>query len=188
PLMWLLYILVVRELYSLIFEGYQGIYTVTRWSMYAAWTLSICLAIVSSTLTWRSNAGISTRVYYFQIERGIVFGLVLFIPVALFFLSRYPIQLHRNIIVHCFLYSVLFLTDAAALLLDALSPTGISHFANLLLVAFSGCCYLAWALLLTRKGEERNVVVHHRANPAEEDRLLQQLSAMNHTLLQVIRK
>ncbi|MDQ6708218.1 MAG: hypothetical protein M3Z85_19855, partial [Acidobacteriota bacterium] len=173
---------------SLIFQGYQGIYTITRWSMYAAWTISLCLAIVSLTLTWRSSAGISTRVYYVQIERAIVFGLVLFIPLVLFFLSRYPIQLHRNTVVHCFLYSLLFLVDAAALLSDALAPKGISPMSNILLVTVSGCCYLAWALLLTRKGEERSVVVHHRANPAEEERLLQQLNAMNHTLLQVIRK
>ncbi|MDQ2900476.1 MAG: hypothetical protein M3Y07_11860, partial [Acidobacteriota bacterium] len=64
----------------------------------------------------------------------------------------------------------------------------LSYHANLMLVAISGCCYLAWALLLTRKGEERTVVVHHRANPVEEDRLLQQLNAMNRTLLQAIRK
>jgi len=186
--MWILYILVVRELYGLIFENYQGIYTVTRWSMYLAWTISIFLVTIISTLTWRPRRGTSAVLYYFQIERAIVFGLVLFVPLVLFFLSRYPIQLHRNAVVHCFLYSILFLSDAMATLWALLAPKGISHFANLLLVAVSGCCYLAWSIRFTRRGEERNVIVHHRVDPVEEDRLLRQLSEMNHALLQAIRK
>ncbi|MGI8990253.1 MAG: hypothetical protein ACR2I2_11825 [Bryobacteraceae bacterium] len=189
PVLWVLYILIVRELYSLIFKNYQGIYTLGRWAMYAAWTISIGVSALSLIATSRSRPRVASNLYYIETtERGVVFSLILFIPLVLFLLSRYPINLHRNIVVHCALYSLLFLAEATQLLMNSLSPHGSSRAANLLIAGISAACYFGWAVLLTREGEYRDVVVHPRSNPAEEDRLLQQLNAMNQTLLQVIRK
>lgn len=188
PALWILYVLLVRELYTLIFEDYQGIYTVGRWSMYAAYAVSLCISGVTIFLTAHSDHP-GSHVYYFEAtERGVVFSLALFLPLALFFLSRYPIRLHRNIVVHSIVYSALFLADAVGLLLLNVAQFGINRAANLLLIAISGCCYLAWAALLTRESETGNVVMRHRRSPAHETLLLQELYSMNQTLLSVIRK
>ena len=188
PTLWVFYFLVVKEIYALIFKDYKGIYTVTRWSMYAASVLSIALSILSIVMTHSAAGGIGHLKYVLTIERAVVFSLVLFLPMALYFLSHYPIELQRNAVVHSILYSVLFLSDAAVHVINALSTPGVRHFANVGSLAINGVCFGAWSVLLTRQGEVRRVNVVQRQNPANDARLLAELNAMNQTLLHVIRK
>ncbi len=188
PLLWVFYFLVVREIYGIIFMGYRGIYTVTRWTMYAAWLLSLVLSILSIVVTHSASAGKSNLKYILTVERAVVFSLVLFLPLALYFLSHYPIQLHRNAVVHVVLYSILFLTDAVAIAVSMAGGREPTYFANIGLMAISGLCFGAWSLLLTRRGEIRHVHVVQRRSPANDARLLDELNAMNQTLLHVIRK
>lgn len=188
PVLWLFYFLVVREIYSLIFNAYKGIYSVTRWSMYAAWILAIAVSILSIVVTNSAASGKSHLKYILTIERAVVFSLLLFLPLALYFLSHYPIALHKNAVVHSFLYSTCFLADAGLLVIGATAPAGITHIANLALMAITGVCYGAWSVLLTRHGETREVTAIRRHNPVDDARLLAQLNSMNDTLLHVIRK
>ena len=188
PVLWLSYFLVVREIYALIFNAYKGIYTVTRWSMYAAWVLAIVVSTLSIVVTHSAAAGESHLKYVLTMERGVVFSLVLFLPLALYFLSHYPIALHRNAVVHSILYSTFFLADAGMHAINATASAGVSHLANLALMAITGICFGAWSVLLTRKGEVREVNAIRRHNPANDARLLAQLNAMNETLLHLIRK
>lgn len=188
PMLWVFYFLVVREIYGLIFKRYRGINTVTRWSMYAAGVLSIAFSVLSIVMTDSAAPGTSHLRYILTMERAVVFSLVLFLPLALYFLSHYPIELHRNAVVHSILYSIFFLADAAVHAINAVASPGVRHSANIALIPITGLCFAAWSVLLTRKGEVRSVNVVRRANPANDARLLAELNAMNETLLHVIRK
>ncbi len=188
PLLWVFYFLVVREIYGLIFKRYRGINTVTRWSMYAAWVLSLVLSVLSIVMTHSAAPGTSHLRYILTIERAVVFSLVLFLPLALYFLSHYPIELHRNAMVHSILYSIFFLADAAVHVINAVASPSVGHLANIALIPVTGMCFVAWSVLLTRKGEVRNVNLIRHPNPVNDARLLAELNAMNQTLLQVIRK
>src|SRR5882672_8358612 len=44
PLLWLFFVLVVSELYSLVLRRYPGIYSVSRWFFFSAVTLSTILS------------------------------------------------------------------------------------------------------------------------------------------------
>src|SRR5438132_686502 len=47
PILWLFYILVVAELYSLVLKRYQGIYSLGRWFFFTA----VAISVIISALT-----------------------------------------------------------------------------------------------------------------------------------------
>jgi hypothetical protein len=106
----------------------------------------------------------------------------------LWFLSRYPIKLSRNIFIHSFLYSALFLSDAAILLVQ--SVTSLRHTAglNLAVVIISGLCFSGWAVLFSKSGENALVRVRTYRDSGDEDRLLHELDAINATLMRAARR
>ena len=189
PLIWILYVLIVRELYSLVLRDYPGIYSMMRWSMYGVVALAVCISLLSVVVTFRQAAGAHSKIsYYYLIERGIVFALVLFIVSMLWFLSRYPVRLSRNILIHCFLYSALFLCDAALLLVQSLTLMRYTAMLNLALLTISAACFTGWAALFSKKGEGELVRVRHYQDSMDEDRLLSELNSINSTLLRAARR
>src|SRR5882762_3930042 len=47
PLLWLFYVLVVAELYSLVLKKYQGIYSLGRWFFFTAVAISVILSALT---------------------------------------------------------------------------------------------------------------------------------------------
>jgi hypothetical protein len=189
PVLWILYILVVRELYSLILKDYPGIYSATRWTMYGAVIVSIGISFLTVLATLHQASGRSKGLsYYYLIERGIVFSLVLFIVCMLWFLSRYPIKLSRNIFIHSFLYSALFLSDAAILLVQSVTSQRHTAGLNLAVVTVSALCFSGWAVLFSKTGENALVRVRSYRDLGDADRLLSELDSINATLLRAARR
>jgi hypothetical protein len=188
PLLWILYVAVVLELYRLVLEQYRGIYTLGRWALYFSITTSVFLSALTLLPRLDSPAFLANRLlsYYFVIERGLVCSLVLFLVLILVLLRGFPVRLSRNIIIHCFLYSLLFLSNTLALLLRGLFGWQISQPVNLLLMSITAICVLMWAILLNAKGEARLVSVSG-INPLHEERILTKLNSLNSTVLKVSR-
>jgi len=184
PVTWLFHILVVIELYRLVLIGHKGIYTLGRWAMYAALAIAIPISVLSLiphpnfvTLGTRSMA------YEFATARGIDFSLALFLILILLFLSRYPIRLKRNVVVHAALYTILFFSEAFAVFLRTFrivaTPT-----ASDVLMSFSCACIIAWLVLLSPSGEK--TPPHAPAmSSRRETHALRQLESLNATLLKV---
>src|ERR1700687_3682170 len=107
PLTWIVNIVVVLELYSLVLEKHKGLSTLGRWVQYAGLTIS--LLISGLTLLPQIQAGVSQQSnilsYYYAIERGIDLSLVVFLLFILLWLTRYPVPLSRNVLVHSVVYS-----------------------------------------------------------------------------------
>jgi len=189
PLMLLAYIWVVIELYSLVLERYRGLYTLGRWAMYAAIVISSAISIV--TLLPKLGPSLpepSRRLgYEFAAERGVDSALVIFIILIIGFLSRYPVVLSRNTVVHTVIYAVFFFSDAAVLLWRRLLGYNVTDTANAIAGAISAACTLAWAFFLTAHGEEVRAQLP-QIHPEAEERILHQLDALNATLLKVSRK
>src|SRR5262245_59663138 len=101
PVLWVFYALMILEIYSLILEDHEGLYSLGRWMMYAALSLSMVFSFLS-LIPAGSGPGIQGAVLYnlYLIERGIVFSLTIFILLAATFLVRYPVPLSRNVLVH----------------------------------------------------------------------------------------
>lgn len=186
PFAWLFYVLVIFELYRLVLEKHRGLYSLGRWMMYGALAISVFISILSLLPHITPSMPQRSRMlgYYFATARGVYSSMALFILLILLFLSRYPIPLSRNVLVHTGVYSTYFLSGTLGLLLRGLFGLHLDVQVNLFLTGMSSACTLAWFILLTKRGEET------RANiplfgPEYEERALRQLDALNATLLKV---
>jgi hypothetical protein len=188
PMAWLLYVLVVLELYRLVLEGHKGLYSLGRWMMYGAIVVSVGVSILTLLPHFKPSTPQHSRMlgYFFATERGVDSSLAVFILLILLFLSRYPVRLSRNVLVHTALYSIFFLGGTLGMLLLSVFGLHIYDQVGMFLTGFTSVCVFAWFFLLTRKGEESqtNLPLY---GPEYERKALQQLDALNATLLKVSR-
>jgi hypothetical protein len=188
PVLWVFYILMVFELYRLVLENHKGLYTLGRWAMYIGIGLSVIISALSLLPRITPAMPQQSRIigYFFAAERGIDLSLAIFILLILFFLSRYPVPLSRNVVVHAVVYSIYFLSNTLVFLLKSLFGLRQMDEVNLLLMCASSGCVVAWLVLLTPKGEKTRTSAQ-RFGPEHEERVLQQLDSLNATLLKVSR-
>lgn len=189
PISWVLYILVVLELYSLVLSNYKGIATFGRWVLMAA--LGISILISASTLVADlSNPAERFRTFliFNAIERGIDSSLAIFLLLITAFLLWYPVPLSRNIVLHAIVFSVYFLSGTMGLLVRNLTGTEVLDAVNMVLMAITLLCLSLWILLLNRKGESKTTVLRQHWRLEDEEQLVQHLDAINSTLLRAARK
>jgi hypothetical protein len=105
PLRNVFFILVVWELFSVIFEDYAGLRTLSRWVMGGAAAVSPLGFIFTLIANGPAMHSLFIRSVV-RFERGIAIGVVIFIIAMLYFISRYPIRLPRNSVVLSMLYSI----------------------------------------------------------------------------------
>jgi hypothetical protein len=191
PLVMIFYVLIVLELYRLVLERYRGLYTLGRWAMGVAMALALGVSLASLRMATDHGQKFSWIISELKVEARLDLAIVLFILLIIWFLSRYPIRLNRNVVVHTIVYSVFFFANSVGLVLwlfqikiqDAVLNARI----NTGLMGIASACAIAWWLGLTQKGEE--VQVHLPSlGPGAERRVLQQLEALNATLLKASRK
>jgi hypothetical protein len=188
PLIWLFYILMVLELYSLVLQNYKGLQTVGRWIFLIAMTLAIFISGLSVLPSWRSpNERVPVVFSYALISRGIFFSLVLFILLILFFLSWYPISLSRNLVLHACVLTVFLISHSMAYLVRNVQGDTANHAVSLANLAITIICWAAW-MLLTPQGEASKMVVRREFTAEEERHLVDQLTAINSSLLRSARK
>jgi hypothetical protein len=189
PLVWLFYILVVLELCSLVLQNYRGLQTVGRWLFLIAMTLAVLTSTLSVLPTLHNpNEPVSLIFYFLLIDRAIMFSLVLFIFLILFFLSWYPIMLSRNLVIHAGVCTVFLISATMGFLVRNVQGTAVNHAVNIAHLVLTSICWGGWMLLLTRKGEAAKMVVRREFTADDEKRLLDQLTAINSSLLRSTRK
>jgi hypothetical protein len=180
-------LLAVRELFALVFIDYPGIRSIGRWSMYIGISLATLASFLVAGLFRRTSAHGSRHLFYLEVaQRSIVFSLVIVIATILFFLSRYPLHLGRNTYVSSALFSALFLSQAATLLIDSLQSRLYLVAVDRAGAAFIVLCLLAWAFLLQPDSPPKTVHISF-ADPKEEH-LLGQLAALNQLLGGTVRR
>ena len=190
PIRNVLFVLVVWELFSVIFRNYAGLRSLSRWVMGIAAVIAmigIALTMAPSGVTAFNRSAIARQII--RVERGVSFGLVIFIIVMLYFISRYPIKLPRNNVVLCMVYSIWFLGDSAILLVMTFLPNSHNHVGaeNNALAVLEIASYLGWALLLSKTGEFQETRVRQHISPERERLLIGELNAMNDMLVRASR-
>jgi len=196
PIIWMFYLLVVRELYGLVLERHKGMYTLGRWLMYFGVILSVTLSILSflphipRATTQRSQLAAlksSLVTYIMVIQRGVTLGLAVFLVLMVFLLSLYAVSLSRNVRVHTALFACLFMSSSISMLLHTIFGLKLYDAVDTGLMGISSICTLAWFFLLTPKGEETRRELP-TLGPDDEGRILYQLDALNSTLMKVAKK
>ena len=179
----LFYLLVLLELYGLVLEGYPGIATTGKRAMLG----SLALAVVISGFTLMgdiSNQGekYPELVFLTAIERGLLFSLVLFLLLIAGFLVYYPVPLRRNVIVHATVYFLYFFGSAASLFYRNVTGHEVGTVANFAGVIVSVLCLGAWICLLDGEGETLASAEPKRPPRDDEQRVMEQLNAINAAL------
>lgn len=186
---WVLLALTLLELYRLILERHRGLYTLGRWAMYFALAISILVSILSLLPKIQPSMGYDDRLFGYALaaERGIYLSLATFLILILFFLTRYPVPLSRNVVVHAAIFSMYFISNTLIFLARSLFGFRFNETASIFLMSISVLCVYAWLLLLSPHGEEVRVQLPH-FGPEHEERILRQLDSINATLLRVSQK
>ena len=189
PVLWILYILIVLEMYGLVLQKYPGIASLGRWAVFVG--LGIALTITALTL----SADFSNPSEKFPLirlvlvaGRGIASSLVLFLLLITLFLSRYPVPLSRNVVVYSIVYALYFLSMSMAMLVRNVAGPGTIDAVNIVSSAISLLCVVVWIRYLSRGGEAQTVTLRHRWRPEQAQHLIEQLDSINSTLLRTARK
>jgi hypothetical protein len=186
PIEGILSIFAVRELVNLIFTDYPGIRTVGKWAIYAGILGAICVSSAMTLIWTNTYHHLKWGLYYLEsAQRSLVFSLAVVIVAILFALSKYPLNLGRNTYLTCAFFGALFLGEAATLLIDSVAPKFYNDAADWSGALFMAACVGTWAFLL----EPQSAPITRVAFPKpEEDRLLEQLNALNQLMNRAARR
>lgn len=189
PVVWVFWVLVVLELYSLVLQNYKGIASLGRWVLLAG----LVIALTVSMLTLPADLGNPGEQFpivrlFSAMTRGVVSSLVIFLLFISCFLAWYPVPLSRNVVVHCIVYAAYFLSLTLVVLLRNLTGSAVTQTVNILLSCITLVCLVVWTALLNRQGESKTVRIRPPAGAEEEQVLVAHLAAINSTLLRAARK
>ena len=180
--LWILELLVLLELFSILVDNYRGIASAGRDFMRIALAAAVLITLLIALLNHQSGPGEFPMLESFLLVSRVVLFLILgFLALMIVFLLWFPMPLSRNALAYLTGYSVYFvgqgLSDFAANLFGPEAYQWLS--AATLLVTTS--CLAFWAFTLSGSGEQ-SAVRARRWKPAEEERLVQQLEAINASL------
>lgn len=174
-----LYALIVLELYSLVLRDLPGIASISR--RYTKVALAVAI-LISLALLQSEQVPRSYMAQFFTFESTIVSSLVLFVFLITGFLVYYPVPLSRNVIFYSVGYAFYFTSKALTLFLRNTGHDWDASF-SFALMAVSTACLIFWIFSLSRSGEKKTVVIGHKWNRKDEQRVMEQLDAINRALL-----
>jgi hypothetical protein len=190
PVLWLSYILVVYELYSLVLKHYQGIYSVGRRFFFAGVAISSVVASVLVMATTATALGGRHRILYpyVLVERSIFGALAIFLFLLLVLVTWFPVPLSRNLLIHATIYTGFFFINNVFVMIWQLAGNKVVVFTSDVRLLTAIVCYASWVFLLSRSGEQRTASLSLGRSEVEERRLLGQLQSLNSTLLRTAGK
>ncbi|MBL8209992.1 MAG: hypothetical protein JNK87_04740 [Bryobacterales bacterium] len=183
-----LYVLITLEIYSLLFERYPGIQSVSRWVTLAALGTSLLVATASLKPDAASKSQNLALDYVLIADRGVLSGMAVLILLMSLFLAWYPVSLPRNVVTHSILFGVYFLAKASVVLVRNLSSTYVSKSYNIAISVVGSICLFLWLLRLRPSGEAVLQVIGHQWNRADEEKLIRQLEQVNKALTRSARE
>lgn len=188
PIAWIFHAAVVLELYRLVLEKHKGLYTLGRWAVSVGIGTSVTISLLSliPRMTISMTEQSKTMFWYLATERGVMLGLAVFLLFMMGFLLLYTVPMSGNVKIHARIYSIFFVSNFLTFLLRSLFGADAGAVTNVVADAVSAICVFCWFFLLNSKGE--GVQTSHAVlGPEQERRVLQQLDALNATLLRVSR-
>lgn len=184
PAMWVLQILVVLELYSLVFQNHKGIASLGRWTVLTGLTIAVAL----SSITLPSELSHSAEKYVILrwcslAERGVDASLVVFLLFITAFLAWFPVPLNRNVVLYSMVYALYFIAGTMAELASNLGGLATWNAVSLAGKGLDLVCLALWVGFLNSAGEAKTVVFRQTWTAQHEELLMGQLAAINASLL-----
>jgi hypothetical protein len=187
PLSWIFELLVLRELIGLVLKRHKGLSTLGRWAMYFGIAVSVLLSVLSMAVNLKPNTPMQAVYYVTAADRGANLCLAIFLILMVFLISRYPVSLGRNTILHAILFTTFFLGNSLTSLLKTVLGIRLYTSVDTGLMALVAACTFGWFFFLSPKGEEVPAQAQYLSSEREE-RILYHLDSLNAALLKVSRK
>jgi len=188
PVAWVLHVLVVLELYSLVFQDYKGIASMGRWAVLVGIAIAVLLSSVTLPAELSHSAEHYTVLrYYFVVSRGLHASLVILLLLITAFLAWFPVPLNRNVVLYSTIYALYFTTGALAELAFNLGGLAARDVVDLAHDSMELLCIGVWIVFLNRAGEAKTVVVSRAWTPEREALLTGHLAAINASLMRSAR-
>ena len=184
PVFYIFHVFLVVELYGLVLENHRGLYSLGKWATYLAVVIATGISILSLIPHFNPHTTQQSKLlgYYYALSRGIDFGLSLFLILILFFLSRYPVRLSRNVLVHAAIYTIFFFVSTLGVFMRTFFGIRASQQVSEAMSIANCICLVAWLIFLTPAGE-RVQAAFPTLSPDRERHVLLQLETLNATLL-----
>ena len=183
PISWVLYIWIVFSALQRVMTGYKGILSMSRKVFAACFVVSVLIGLLSARIEFvitRPNAPVELA---FIVDRAFCTISLLLLCATLVYLLWFPVAVSRNAALLCSGLMVYFAVKTALMVLrDVWSPESVKLLSLALVLLFSACLAF-WILFFTKAGELETVRPGHRWKPKDQDRLLDQLEAINAVLL-----
>jgi hypothetical protein len=179
---WIFYVFVTLELYSMVLRDYPGIARLGRGVVLG----SLVLATMGSAalLAFRAEDWRFPVLTYINTgRRAFGFSLVFFLILMLLFMRLYPLTLRRNVALHSILFTTYFTAASFGLLLQAVTGQRITRSLSVFLMVVDWLCLIAWITFFKRAGEQRVTRSRAQMTPEEYARLRDQLDTLNSTVV-----
>jgi hypothetical protein len=189
PLGWLLSAWIVLELFSKWTGSYRGIGRFGRFLFGALISIALLVSLILFPFEWKALFFAHDFRIYYILTRVLMTTLALFTLLVWLFFRNYPAAVAPNVVRHTRITATFFAVNALSYLALTLNGSRIVALVNLSTVALvnlamvvvSAGCFSAWAILLTRKGEERELIP---AMPPED---IARIERVNQELLGLMR-
>jgi|GEM_PF-3328371 len=184
PVVVLLYVLSVFELYSLALQRYEGIRTYSRRLLLLAMIIASLVSVVSIFPDLEFNAFPESQWYLLVnvIRRGVYTSLLGFLVLLVSFISVFPIKLSRNTILHVVVFSAWFLFHTGSILVMNFGGPDIIPVVNLIAVIAAVLTAVVWGLFLSPVGEGVQSAVRSKMSKEQAALLLDKLNSINESL------
>jgi hypothetical protein len=181
PPMWILYILMVIDLFQKVFAKFPGIARFAQRVVLLSMVLAFIFAFASMGGDLNTGwSGMSLIARYSVILRAISSALSVYMILIAAFLLWMPVPLPANTIRHSFLFFFYFFVTTGVYYMLNTTRAGYVQMANLLTGALTLVALVSWYFLVQAEGEAVPVV--HAAPRASSADLLGRLEALNRTL------
>ena len=184
PIVWILSALAILEVYGMVLRNHPGIATWGRWALSGSIGASIVLSLCTLILDYQNAAEkYPILANFLLLSRLVTVSLLLFVLLITFCLLWFPIVLNRNTVVHCCVFAAYFLIKSTAFVVAGLVPGHFMVPINVAVLLLVTVCCAVWIFGLSTKGETIPAKIGHYWNPGQEKRLMEQLDAINRTLV-----
>jgi hypothetical protein len=189
PVLWLFYSMTVNELYALVLTNYSGIARFGRRALQYA----LLAAILISSATLAADVAAESEAYRLLraanvMERALVSTLLIFLLLMAVFVTVYPVELSRNLVVHTIVFALYFFSKNVGLLLRNVLGPAATRTVSASFGAAACLCLFAWIISMNRKGQTRLISFRRVWRDEDERRLLDKLEELNGTLVRSGRK
>lgn len=192
--LWVLSLGMVYALLKGVLAGLPGILRFSRRLLNSIFIAALLIAL----WTVRAEYPVSKAVSFvtplgrviglmFVVNRAICSAAFVSLIAILCFILWFPVVMPKNLAVFSVGFAIYFSSTATSWLTWSLgSHTSLVAVDNIAVLILS-LCFAYWLIFITAEGERRPVRVGHIWHPAEQERLIGQLHAMNASLLRATR-